>query len=66
LELHEIRAVGERVLALYEATGRIGGSSSPLRQPVGIVLSNFGDGTIGEVRSFFSWNEALDAASLAG
>src|ERR1700730_8021099 len=35
LAVHEIRAVGEQVLALYEAIGRIRNSGFPLRQPVG-------------------------------
>jgi ketosteroid isomerase-like protein len=65
LEVHEIRAVGDRVLALYEATGRIRDSGLPIRQPVGIVLSHFRDGMIGKVRSFFSWREALEAVEKA-
>jgi len=65
LAVHEIRAVGERVLALYEATGRIKDSGLPIRQPIGIVLSDFHDSMIGEVRSFFSWREALEAVALA-
>ena len=65
LELHEIRAVGERVLALYAAIGRIKGSGATVRQPVGMVVSNFREGAIGEVRSFFSWKEAREAVGLA-
>jgi ketosteroid isomerase-like protein len=61
LELHELRAVGDRVLALFEATGSIKDSGAPIRQPIGIVLSGFRDGKIGEVRSFFGWQEARDA-----
>jgi ketosteroid isomerase-like protein len=64
LEAHEIRAVGEEVVALYEAIGRIKGSGAPIRQPLGIVVSDFRDGMIGEVRSFFSWQEALEAVGL--
>jgi ketosteroid isomerase-like protein len=64
LAVHEIRAVGDRVLALYEATGRIKGSGLPIRQPIGIVLSRFREGTIGEVRSYFSWSEAREAVGL--
>jgi ketosteroid isomerase-like protein len=65
LETHEIRAIDERVLALFEAIGRVKGSGAPLRQPVGIVVSGFRDSMIGEVRSFFSWREALEAVGLA-
>jgi ketosteroid isomerase-like protein len=64
LTVPEIRDLGERVLALYEATGRIKGSGSPIRQPIGIVFSGFNDGKIGEARSFFSWREALEAVGL--
>jgi ketosteroid isomerase-like protein len=60
LEVHEITAVGNRVLALYEATGRIRGSGAPLQQQIGLVISDFRDGTIGTVRSFFGWHAARD------
>jgi ketosteroid isomerase-like protein len=66
LTVHEIRAVGERVLALYEVTGRIKGSGLPIRQPIRIVLSDFDEGMIGRVQSFFSWKEALAAVGSAG
>jgi ketosteroid isomerase-like protein len=65
LTVHEIRAVGEQVLALYEATGRIKGSGLPIRQPIEIVLSDLHDGVIGRVQSFFSWKQALDAVGPA-
>jgi ketosteroid isomerase-like protein len=65
LAVHEIRAIGVRVLALYEATGRIKDSGLPIRQPIGLVLSDFHDGMIGKVRSFFTWSEALEAVGLA-
>jgi len=66
LALREIRDLGERILALYEATGRIKGSDLPIRQPIGIVFSGFDNERIGEVRSFFSWKEALKAVGLEG
>jgi ketosteroid isomerase-like protein len=65
LEVHEIRPVADRVLALYEATGHIRGSGAPVRQQIGLVMSDFRDGTIGAVRSFFSWKEAVDYMGLA-
>jgi len=64
LTVHEIRAVGEQVLALYEANGRIRASGMPIRQPVGIVVSDFRDGRIGKVRSYFNWQEARQAMGL--
>jgi ketosteroid isomerase-like protein len=63
IALHEIRAAGGRVLALFEATGRVREAGLPIRQPVGFVLG-FRDGMIGEVHSFFSWTEARAAAGL--
>jgi ketosteroid isomerase-like protein len=66
IEAQEILAVGDRVLALYEAVGTVKGSGAPVRQPFGIVLSDFHDGTIGKVRSYFSWQEAREAVGLAG
>jgi ketosteroid isomerase-like protein len=61
LRVHEIRAVGDRVLALYEAIGAIGDSGRPIRQPIGLVVSDFHDGTIGRVSSYFGWEKARDA-----
>lgn len=65
LQLHDIRAAGTRVVALYEATGQTRDSHVPLRQPIGIVASDFRDGRIGAIRSYFSWRDALRAAGLA-
>jgi ketosteroid isomerase-like protein len=65
LEVHEIRAVGDAVIALFEAVGAIKGSGASIRQPVAIVVSDFHDGTIGRVRSYFSWQEALEAVAPA-
>jgi ketosteroid isomerase-like protein len=64
LAVHEIRAVGDHVLALYEASGRIRDSGLPLRQPVGIVVSDFENEKIGKVRSYFSWRDARRAIGL--
>jgi hypothetical protein len=36
----------------------------PIRQPVGIVVSDFRDGRIGKVRSYFNWQEARQAMGL--
>jgi ketosteroid isomerase-like protein len=64
-EVHEIRAVGTRVVALAEMTGRTKDSGVPIHQPIGIVSSDFRDGMIGQVRFFTSWPEALKAVALA-
>ena len=64
-ELQDVRDAGDRVVALAEMTGQIKNSGSPISQPLGLVVSNFRDGTQGEVRAFPSWSEALAATGLA-
>jgi ketosteroid isomerase-like protein len=64
LQLHDVRAVGDRVVALYEAIGRIKGSTSTIRQPIGIVIDEIRDGKIAAIRSYFTWARALDAVGL--
>ena len=63
--LRDTRDLGDRVVALGEQTARIRGSGVPIRQPVGQLCSDFRDGTIGEVRFFLTWTEALEAAGLS-
>jgi ketosteroid isomerase-like protein len=62
--VQEIRDLEDRVLVLAAMTGRAKGSGVPVRQPTGLVGSGFRDGTIGEVRSFNSWQRALEAVGL--
>jgi ketosteroid isomerase-like protein len=64
LQLHDVRAAGDRVVALYEAIGRIKGSARTIQQPVGIVIDEVRDGKIAAVRSYFTWARALDAVGL--
>jgi ketosteroid isomerase-like protein len=64
LELHEVRPVGGRVLALYEAIGRIKGSDRAIRQPVGIVVDEIRDDKIAALRSYFTWPRAREAVGL--
>ena len=64
-EVHELRDVGTGVVALVEMTGGIKDSGVPIRQPVGIVCSDFRDGTVGEFRFFLTWQAALEAVGLA-
>jgi ketosteroid isomerase-like protein len=64
LQLHDVRAAGDRVVALYEAIGRIKGSTRTIRQPVAIVIDEIRDGKIAAVRSYFTWARALDAVGL--
>ena len=64
-EVQEIRDLQERVLVLAEQTGRIKISGAPIRQPIGIVASDFRNDTIGTVRTFLSWGQALEAARVS-
>jgi ketosteroid isomerase-like protein len=66
LQLHDVRAAGDRVVALYEAIGRIKGSTKTIRQPVAIVIDEIRDGKITAVRSYFTWARALHAVGLEG
>ena len=43
--------------------GAVGLPATPL-EPLGLVVSDFRDGTVGEIRAFASWQEALEAAGL--
>ena len=63
-DVHEIREVDERVLVRTEMTGRIKGSVAPIRERYSIVFSDFRNGTIGQVRFFQTWQEALEAVGL--
>jgi len=63
-DVDEIRDMGERVLARATMTGRIKDSGAPIRQSIGVLVSDFRDGLIGEIR-FFNWQEALEAVGLA-
>jgi ketosteroid isomerase-like protein len=62
VEVEELRDLGDRVVALTIQSGKIKGTGSPVRQPVGVVYSGFRDGMVGEARFFQSWEEALAVA----
>jgi|SRR5580704_240528 ketosteroid isomerase-like protein len=63
-DVHEVRDAQDRVLALVDMKGRIKGSSSEVNQRRGFVVSGFVDETFGEVRSFASWQDAIEAVGL--
>ena len=65
-EVGDVRDAQDCVVALIHMTGRIRESESPISQPVGLVVSDFRSGTFGEIRAFATWDEALEAAGLAG
>jgi ketosteroid isomerase-like protein len=64
IDVREIRAAGTRVVALTEMTGEIKGSRVPIRQPLGVVFSDFHENTAAEVHFFLTWLEALKAVGL--
>jgi ketosteroid isomerase-like protein len=63
--VHEIRDAQDRVVALVDMVGHIKHSSAEVSQRRGFVISGFRDGRFGEVRSFPSWSDALEAVGLA-
>jgi ketosteroid isomerase-like protein len=64
--VHEIRHVRDRVVACVDMIGRIKHSQAEVSQRLGFVVSGFRDGTFREVRAFTSWDDALNAAGVAG
>ena len=61
----DFRDAGEAVGFLGVQSARMTGTAVPIRQPFGMVFSDFrDDGTSGEARFFLSWKEALEAAGL--
>jgi uncharacterized protein len=63
--VQDVRAAGDRVVALAEMTGQIKNSGTPISQPLGLVIANFHDSMLGEIRAYPSWSEALAAAGLS-
>jgi len=64
--VHDIRDAGEQVVALVEMTGQVKGSGIPLSRPLGLVVSDIHDGTLGAIRAYPTWEEALKAAGRQG
>jgi ketosteroid isomerase-like protein len=67
IDLVEVRDAGDSVVALAEHGGKIKGTDTPLRQPMGIVLSDFRQRPVQarRVHFFQTWREALEAAGLS-
>ena len=63
-DLHDVLDAHEAAVALTHMTGQIKNSTQSISQPLGVVVSDFRDGKIGEVRAFASWHEALKAVGL--
>jgi ketosteroid isomerase-like protein len=66
LEFDEVQDNGSKVVALGTIGGRIKATGTPLRQPMGVVFSSFGNGLIGEMHYFTTWTQALEALGLEG
>ena len=65
IDVIEFRDAGDSVVALIEHGGKIKGTDTQLRQPMGLVYTDFRHGKIGELRAFQTWREALEAAGLS-
>ena len=66
LELAEVREAGDRVVARIDQKGVTKEAGVAISQEIGAVYSDFrGDGLIGEVRFYPSWDEALEVAGLS-
>jgi ketosteroid isomerase-like protein len=63
-EVHEIPDAQSGVVVLAEMIGRIKNSGSPVREPLGLVVSDFHDGKVGQVRAFPTWQVTLAAVGL--
>jgi ketosteroid isomerase-like protein len=63
--VRDTRDADDRVIALAEMMGQIKGSGAKVSQPLGLVVSDFHDGTFGEIRACASWREALEAVGLS-
>jgi ketosteroid isomerase-like protein len=67
LEVHEVRDMSDRLLVLAEFSGRAKDSGTPIRQRFGVINSDLrDDGKVGQARFFLDWQEAREAAGLAG
>ena len=62
---HEIRDLGDLVVALGEVSAIVKGSQALVRQPFASVAWDFRGGMIGKTRFFQSWEGALEAAGLS-
>jgi ketosteroid isomerase-like protein len=62
--LRQTRDAGDRVIALSEMSGQIKNSEHRISQVIGLVVGDFRDETMGEIRAFATWRDALEAAGL--
>jgi ketosteroid isomerase-like protein len=62
---HELRDLGDAIVALGEMVGVMKGSDATVRQQMGTVTKDFRGGRIGETRFFLTWEATLEAAGLS-
>lgn len=62
LDLEDLQAVGDRVVALMFLRGRIKGSDQQIQQRASWVMDFGPDGRVTHLCAYFSWEEALEAA----
>jgi ketosteroid isomerase-like protein len=62
LDLEDIQAIGDRIVALMFLRGRIKGSDQRIDQRASWVMDFGPDGRVTHLRAYFSWEEALEAA----
>ena len=65
IDLIEVRDAGASAVALIEHGGLIKGTDTPLRQPMGVVFSDFRGKRAGRFDAYQTWREALEAAGLS-
>jgi ketosteroid isomerase-like protein len=63
-DVHEIRDLEDRIFVHADLTARMKDSGAPIRKEYVVVCSHLQDGTIGEVRFFTSWEQALGAVGV--
>ena len=62
VQLEEVRTAGPRAIVLLHLQGRIKGSTQEIEQRASWVADFDDDGLVTQLRVFFSWEEALEAA----
>jgi ketosteroid isomerase-like protein len=66
VDLVELHDAGDAVVALIEHGGKVKGTDDPIRQPMGVVYSDFRvEERVGRAHFFQTWREALAAAGLS-
>lgn len=65
VEIRDLIAVGDRVLALLEHGGVAKHASAPVGEPMAAIFGSFANGMVAETSFFLSWEEGRQAAGLS-